>query len=351
MRSLLFSLFLLCPQFVSATDLILAQQVQLQSNSLDEQRSLLVKLPKQYNDNNKTYPVLYVLHAQWDMLSTLSTLDLLAKQAPNFIVVGIEGRGKELRPNDGKPSPFATFISKEVIPHVRNNYRVAPYSILSGHSNAGRFVLDYWLNDSSLFSQYFAFSPSLEDGYIVNRVSKSTLHFLESKAPLTMTIANEGEHMQKPFTELSDKLASMAGASFISKTFPTQSHQTTKHSSMQFALQTTFAHWQPTDEVKTSGLNALKKHYADLSEKFGFKVIIPNETLQRLTFYYATSEKESAIQELDKHVAFTLKQTAEGLVALFEIADYLSGNGYEAAGNNLTKQICSLTSDSQRCVD
>ncbi len=76
MKVLLFSFLLLCSLFSSASDLILAKQITLKSDSLGEDRNLLIKLPNQYYENSATYPVLYVLHAQWDMLSTLATLDL-----------------------------------------------------------------------------------------------------------------------------------------------------------------------------------------------------------------------------------------------------------------------------------
>ncbi|MFY8329045.1 alpha/beta hydrolase [Pseudoalteromonas sp. ZZD1] len=349
MRVSLFSFVLLCSQFSYASDLMLAEEIKLQSNSLGEKRNLLIKLPKKYHDEGNSYPVLYVLHGQWDMLSTLSTIDLLEDQIPNFIVVGIESRGKELSPENGKTTPFANFLAKEVVSFVNDKYRVAPYTILSGHSNSGRFVLDYWLSNNPAFSKYFAFSPSLDDNYILDMVSKSKIQALKKKAPLTITIANEGEHMQEPFTELTQKLSSLSEGSFEFQKFPEQSHRTTKHSSMQYALQSTFTGWEPTYEVKTSGLDGLKKHYTDLSEKFGFKVSVPNETLQRLTAHYAISENTT--EELNKHIAFTINQSSDGIDSLFEISDYLSSNGYKDAGESIFSEICNQVKGDQRCND
>lgn len=347
MRVLFFILVLLCSKFSLASDLMLAEEVKLQSNSLGEERNLFIKLPKKYHSEDNSYPVLYLLHGQWDMLSTLSTLDLLEDQIPKFIVVGIESRGKELSPENGKTTPFANFLAKEIVPYVNENYRVAAYSILSGHSNSGRFVLDYWLSDNPVFSKYFAFSPSLDDGYIVDKVSKSNSKVLNRKAPLTITIANEGEHMQNPFTELTKKLNSLSKGSFEFQKFPDQSHRTTKHPSMQYALQSTFVGWEPTYEVKISGLDGLKQHYADLSKKYGFKVLVPTETLQKLTAHYALSE--NATEELNKHIAFTINQSSEGIDSLFEISDYLSSNGYKEAGASILNEICNQAKMNQKC--
>src|SRR5690606_7600860 len=124
MKILFFSLVLFCSQLASASDLILAEQVKLKSTFLEEERNLLVKLPDAYEAGKAIYPVIYLLHGQWDMLSTLSTLDLLEDQLPNFIVIGIESKGVELRPDEGKTTKFANYLTEEVVPYVNKNYNV-----------------------------------------------------------------------------------------------------------------------------------------------------------------------------------------------------------------------------------
>lgn len=349
MRIICLSLVLFFSQFSYSSDLVLAKQIKLKSKFLDEERNLLIKLPVHYGEEKATYPVLYVLHAQWDMLSVLSTLDLLENEIPDFIVVGVESKGMELRPSAGEITPFSKYLSQEVVPYIKQHYKVAPLSILSGHSNSGRFVLDYWLNDISVFSQYYAFSPSLEDGYIVERASKVAAKSLQKKAPLVITIANEGEHMQAPFDKLSQQLGALPDTFFIFTKFPDQSHRTTKHSSMQFALQSTFRGWNPTHEVKVGGLDGLRNHYSKLEEKFGFKVDISNETLQKLIFHYAISDGEEAVRQLDQHIAFTIKQSDEDPSVLFEVVDYLLNNDYQEAGNSVFKGICRYTEEHTRC--
>ncbi|WP_444935553.1 alpha/beta hydrolase [Microbulbifer sp. JMSA004] len=349
MRVLFLALISVCSLIANASDFILAQKTEIKSDFLGENRTILVKLPEQYKDSDKEYPVLYVLHAQWDMLSTLSTVDLLEGQVPNFIVIGVEGMGKELRPDQGKLTAFSQFLASEVVPYVNKNYRTADFSILSGHSNSGRFVLDYWLNDKAPFSQYFAFSPSLEDKYITERVSNLAPKQLKELSPLTVTIANEGNHMQVPFDELSQTLANVPGATFTFQKFPEQSHRTTKHHSMQFALQHTFAGWEPTYELKVSGFDGLTNHYHNLSDKFGFKVVIPTNTLQRLMAHHAISDSENAASELKLHIAYTIKEISTGIDATVETAEYLLNNGYEEAGKTILKEMCNQTEEHARC--
>ena len=78
-------------------------------------------------------------------LPAVSTIDLLENELPGFIIVGVESQGMELRPVEGQQTPLSQHLEKEVVPHVNKKYSVAPYRILSGHSNSGRFVLDRWL--------------------------------------------------------------------------------------------------------------------------------------------------------------------------------------------------------------
>ncbi|GIU49643.1 hypothetical protein TUM4438_33700 [Shewanella sairae] len=246
-------------------------------------------------------------------------------------------------------TPLAKFLSEELKPYIQKHYRTSSYSILSGHSNSGRFVLDNWLNKHADFSQYFAFSPSLDDGYIVEQLEKTALADLQQARPLLVTMASEGEHMQAPFAALQKRLSEISDKSYVFKIFPNESHRTTKHASMQFALQTTFTGWQPSYEIKVSGIDALSKHYKDLSDKFGFQVDVPNSTLQKLVAHYAVSEAPKSKQALKKHIAFAIAQSPAGINSLFEIADYLQANNYVPAGQLVLDEICNQDNENLRC--
>lgn len=340
MKIILLTLLILYSNLASASDLVLATEVIVDSKYLGEQRKLLVKLPDGYARQSKTYPVIYVLHGQWDMLSTVSTIDLLSNQLPQFVVVGVESRGLELRPKDNEITPFAKFLTQEVLGFVEKNYSVAGYNILSGHSNSGRFVLDLWLKNSNDFTEYYAFSPSLDDGYLNNKIAALTKGSFEKSSPLKMTMADEGEHMQMPFNEITETLKSHMQERFSFTRFPEQSHNTTKHHSMQYALQLSFAGWVPSYETKVGGLDGLISHYKNLTEKYAFEVNVPIDTLQKLAAHYAISEKQSDVLNLKTLVQFTLKQSVDNAAALVEIADYLKNNGYEKAGDNVFNEIC-----------
>lgn len=285
------------------------------------------------------------------MLSTVSTIDLMSNQLPQFIVIGVESRGMELRPKDNETTPFTKFLTQEVLGFVEKNYSVASYNILSGHSNSGRFVLDFWLKNTHDFTEYYAFSPSLDDGYLKNKIAALTKDSFEKSSPLKMTMADEGEHMQMPFNEITEILKTNMQERFSFTRFPEQSHNTTKHHSMQYALQLSFAAWVPSYETKVGGLNGLISHYKNLTEKYGFEVNVPIDTLQQLAAHYSISEKQSDVLNLKALVQFTLKQSADNTIALVEIADYLKNNGYAKAGINVFSEICENVPTVNYCAD
>ncbi len=193
-KTLVAVLLLFAAHLSSAAEMTYASEITMTSDVLNAERQLFIRTPEGYSPNKATYPVLYVLHGQWDTLATVATLDVLGNEIPGFIVVGIQSKGPELHPTT-EPSPFAQFIQQEVRPLVANNYSIANFQILSGHSNAGRFVLNWWLEDGSAFSRFFAFSPSIENGEFAKAVNQLPSDLLAKKAPLVLTIANEGKHI------------------------------------------------------------------------------------------------------------------------------------------------------------
>ncbi|WP_299978021.1 alpha/beta hydrolase-fold protein [uncultured Pseudoteredinibacter sp.] len=326
-----------------------AQKVDIDSTVLAEKRSVQVSLPESYSNGSSSYPVIYVLHGQWDTLPAVATLSLLENLLPEFIVVGIEGRGPELKPAGSEErSPFYHFVLSELIPYVNKNYRIAPYSILSGHSNAGRFVFDMWLHDGKAFSEFYAFSPSLDDGYLSKLIMAENFD-ANGRSPLTLTMADEGEHMLSPFQEISKKLAALPKGNLNSKHFPEESHSTTRHASLRFALSKSFSAWNPSREVKKGGLESLQAHYNGLLEKYGFTEDIPMETLQRLAASYAISEEADKQAKLQPVLNYFVKQQGHSLEPMVEIAQFLLANNYQQGGERMRALLCQMDNKIEFC--
>jgi hypothetical protein len=166
-------------------------QTEINSEIMDEERKVIVHLPENYEQNNdKSYPVMYVLDGTSQDAHTFSKIDLLSKinQFPESIVVGIPNtRGNRSRdftphymkidleePNSktGNGNKFLAFIEKELIPFINKNYRTNGFQTISGNSRGGLFVMYALLEKPMLFNGYICYSPAFwrEDNLIAKKV-------------------------------------------------------------------------------------------------------------------------------------------------------------------------------------
>src|SRR5829696_3862621 len=153
MRNLLRSIFLLAivsaayaqPERVAST--VHFQHV-IRSQAVGEDRTVLVRVPPDYERTDARYPVVYMLDAhppQNSMMAGLVEQQAWGGMMPDVILVGIlnTNRTRDMtptpgdRPGAGGAKNFLQFIEAEVIPFVDKNYRTEPYRILAGHSLAG----------------------------------------------------------------------------------------------------------------------------------------------------------------------------------------------------------------------
>ncbi len=156
-----------------------SQVRQLKSASTGRSYDIYVLLPEGYDQNQKKFPVLYVLDGQWDfkLLDSIYEGLLYDGFGPEMIIIGITYSGENadydsLRAMDFTPahdptvpgsrgaSKFLGFLKDELIPFIENNYRVdASHRALMGNSYGGTFTLYALFSDPGLFQGYVAASP------------------------------------------------------------------------------------------------------------------------------------------------------------------------------------------------
>lgn len=145
------------------------------SNILEEERTIVIRLPEQYYKSNETtYPVLYLLDAEggnsWkNAISTVKELSS-AEKIPDMILVGIHNnnRNRDMipekvahRPGSGGSKKFLQFILKELVPHIKSTYKVNDFNILFGGSNAGVFTLYALIDHQEIIQAGIAGSPMI----------------------------------------------------------------------------------------------------------------------------------------------------------------------------------------------
>lgn len=156
----------------------------LKSSATGRNYDIYVLLPSNYAQNQKKYPVLYLLDGQWDfkLLDAIYGGLFYDEFVPEMIIVGITYSGKDadygaLRAMDytpvhdpflfgsGDAPKFLAFLKEQLLPFVESEYRVdSSQRVLMGSSFGGIFTLYALFSDPRLFSGYVAASPSVVYG-------------------------------------------------------------------------------------------------------------------------------------------------------------------------------------------
>jgi len=315
----------------------------IESKVLGETRSILVHLPTGYNITTDAYPVLYLLDGKEQFLHTAGLVDFLGTRgaAPQMIVVGIVNtdRGRDFTQSKvakgmaptkmvgGGAEKFLTFIEQELTPFVEQTYRTQPYRILVGHSLGGLLATYSMLTRPGLFDAYLAISPALgwDDGLIFRDMATALERRRGAKGFFYATYGGlEGKEYDTPLRELRKTLKKHAGGlDWIVTRMPNDDHGTIVHAAIYTGLRHLFKGWRMGDGVVD--LDGVRKHYAQLSKRFGYEIRVPEQTVNLMAYGYLLKGKE-----IDKAIAIF-----EENVRLYpqspNVYDSL-GEGYEAAG-------------------
>ncbi len=349
MKLLLLLSMLISPATLLAEPVKYADSFLLESKAFNEKREIMVSLPESYEKStNSLYPVIYTVRGQLDMLSVVASLDMLESEVPEFIIVGISGKGAEFSPTkDNTQSSFSKLLHNEVVPYINKEFRVAPINMLVGHSNAGRFVVNDWLDRGSDFSNYLGISPSLDDEYINKRAKSIGDKALKNKQPMMISIATEGPRMQTMFDELEALYSSNDLVKF--KIFPEQTHMSTRVSSIMSFLRDSFNDWKPSNEIEMRQFDNLLGHYQALSKKYGYEVGIPLDTMLRMSGFDSLSSNEARWNNAKSVVKYALSMTPSNVDAFLDIANQLLDYGPPEGSKRLTSYICDQVPDHTAC--
>jgi predicted alpha/beta superfamily hydrolase len=176
----------------SKKDRIIENKFIIYSNILNENRTCLISLPETYNDTsntNKQYPLLILLDGYAFFKTAAGIIHFMSSDRnrnyfmPETIIVAIENVDRERdftvtklktkRVNTmGGGKKFLTFIEKELISYVDENYRTKPYRTLVGHSLGGLLTLNSYIDKSSIFDAYLSIDPSIwwDEDKMINKV-------------------------------------------------------------------------------------------------------------------------------------------------------------------------------------
>jgi len=349
MKLLLLTFTLLLPLTVVAEPVKYADRLMLESKVFGEPREIMISLPESFEKSTNTqYPVVYVVRGQLDLLSVVAAINMLDAEAPELIVVGVSGTGAEFFPTEeGEQSKFSELLHNEVVPYIEKEYRTAPYNILLGHSAAGKFVVNDWLGRGGDFSSYYAISPELHDGAINARAKSVRKVDVSEKGSLLISMGREDKRMQTMFDELESLSTLSETASFIQ--FEDQTHMSGRVHTVMAGLRGSFENWRPSREIESGKFEVLQMHYKELSERYGYEVSIPIETMKRLSAFDSASKDSERWENASKVVKHALAKTPEHVDEFVSISDEMVEYGMVDGSKRLMSYICEQSSAHVRC--
>ncbi len=180
-------LFALTSSFAQTPNnsIVIGKVDSIQSKILNEQRKIWVYVPNSGQvDSKQRFPVLYLLDGDAHFYSVVGMIQQLSQVngntiCPEMIVVGIPNtdRTRDLTPTHVDADPpfmdstfsktsgggeqFASFIEKELMPHIDSLYPTEPYKMLIGHSFGGLTAINIAVNHTKLFNSYICIDPSM----------------------------------------------------------------------------------------------------------------------------------------------------------------------------------------------
>ena len=272
----------------------------LQSQVLNEDRTLLINLPQGYDETTNSYPVLYILYGgqpQGYYAEAVHIVDRLneASRIPDMIIVGVKStdRYRDCLPinRNGEPGGadnFLKFFIEELIPFVDQSYRTKDFRILLGPQAGAAFSVYALMEDPELFRVNIATNPFWIRASREFILTKANDFFCEEGLLdnfLFITTNTSGdteatmEYLQK-FTSVIEK-GKKRDFAFILNQLENREVGIITSPGLKKGLETFFEEYKFPMEIQIDGLEDLKRYYQNLSQNYGYEVDIPEFTLIR----------------------------------------------------------------------
>lgn len=230
--------------------------LQIKSEVSGLEYELYIRLPNDYSENNKKYPLVLLNDTGYSVAVASGIVHLMAgRDIEDVIIVGISyskghnpllsrtrdytptyapnekrGHSLEVQKYSGKASQYISFISDEVLPLISKTYRIIQdKKIFVGHSYGGLLGANILITNAELFDYYILGSPSFwYDNKVMFRLENDfAKNNKVMKASVFMYIGSEEGSMVEEMQAFENQLKSREyqGLSIQSKVLSGLTHQ------------------------------------------------------------------------------------------------------------------------------
>ena len=284
------------------------------SNTLGEERTILVRVPPGYERSTQRFPVVLMLDAhapQNGMMASIIESQAFAGTMPEMILVGIQNtnRTRDLtltkteRGGSGGGDKFLDFIEQEVLPLVDKTYRTESYRVFAGHSLGGLTVVYTMTTRPHLFGGYIAASPVLhwDNNFVIKKSDDLFRTHKEFKKSLFISLGDEPTYING-FNSYKDLLKKNApsGLDYEFQHWTDEDHGSIVMRTYLAGIRKIFAGWRIDSTVQN--LAALRSHYSKLSKRYGYEIKPPENIVNQLGYALFRSEKiDEAVEAFEEN--------------------------------------------------
>ncbi|NAS30769.1 hypothetical protein GTQ40_07280 [Flavobacteriaceae bacterium R38] len=352
-KLLLFLIFLSCQTpdseknvKVPTQQIVIGESISIFSEALDEDRDLLITLPKNYQRNTHSYPVIIVLDAEYlfELTNSIVKIKVSRNEMPESIVVGIPNSlnkrydmamklsypdGRTFFGNaDGKKiKDYLTFFDQELFPFLQKNYRVNNHKSIIGMSPTFGPVLEAFWAKPNMFDGYIVLAAELAITTTSGQtVQERVLQAIQDKkrSKSAIYIGKAGDDLKRrpkeealAYVELNQKLENTANPNINYKIeiLENENHYGMSISGIEHGLETIypFTTWNiPYREFWNSENPAdeIEKFYNNLSDQYGFEILPLEDSFYAAQNLLGTArrlERQGRTKELEDLIQLALK--------------------------------------------
>lgn len=320
-------------------DISIGKYYKINSSILKETRTILISLPDGYEEGDDHYPVIFVLYANQVreyFAEAVAVVNRLtgAGDIPPMIIVGITNldRYGDLLPVSARPGKepgapaFLSFMQKELLPWLQNNYRTTEFNIIMGPQAGAPFAIFAMKNGGNAFNAAIINNPfwplaAAAQSKLSLREMFSEETSLSRFVHITYRDDIYGEKKLKKYVhDLEKTYREIAPGKFkLDVDFLADNDDFIVPTGLKRGLKLLFKGYRLEDFSNMTTLDEISLYFQKLSEKVGCQLDIPYLTLVFFGDHLIKEGKQEQGEAVYHHVIKTFPASVDGLYRMAEI--------------------------------
>ncbi|AVJ57143.1 alpha/beta hydrolase [Idiomarina sp. OT37-5b] len=265
-----------------------AETLRIDSKLINETVTARVVLPESYHHSDSfEYPVMLVMDGSTQFEHIAGNVNFLSTFSivPEMIVVGVSAKSRikhfthtELEGYEGRSGGaeiYTRFLKDELLPKLKEEYRISPYTLLTGHSLSGLYTSYLATHHAGFINASISVSPSLwwDDFALINDIKTAEQPAEKSPVRWFVSMANEPNEMADGYQRLMNVLAEKSESVFDweSQQFPEETHDSTPLIANVEGLKSIFRGYNAVPNIEIKSLEQLQAYYGNYQKTMGYK--------------------------------------------------------------------------------